>query len=64
MQLEEIRKKIDAIDEEIVRLIAERISYAPKIAVYKKKNNLLIYDVKREADIINSKKIKKCGACV
>ena len=57
MNLEEIRKKVDIIDEDIVRLIAERMSYVSRIKEYKNKNNLPIYDAKREADILDSKKI-------
>ncbi|MEK9175383.1 MAG: chorismate mutase [Patescibacteria group bacterium] len=57
MELEEIRKKLDTIDENILNLIAERIFYAPQIAEYKKKNNLPIYDAKREKQIIESKKM-------
>jgi monofunctional chorismate mutase len=57
MELDEIRKKLDTIDENIVRLIAERLSYAPKIAAYKQKNNMPIYDKNREDQITRSKRL-------
>lgn len=57
MDLEEIRKQIDITDENIVRLIAKRMSYIAMVAEYKRKNNLSVYDPRREAQIIQSKKI-------
>ena len=39
MSLEEMRKKIDEVDDKIVRLIAERIRESQSIGDEKKKNN-------------------------
>lgn len=55
IDLNEIRKEINNIDEEIVRLIERRFNCAMKVGQYKKKNDLPIYDENRE-----SKVIEKC----
>ena len=44
----EYRAQIDRIDDEIVKLFAERMDVAGKIADYKKENNLPITDTVRE----------------
>ena len=54
--LEQIRKQIDVIDEQIVKLIAERRSYMPAVAAYKKKNNLPLFQPERENELLASKK--------
>ena len=56
MEIEDIRKKIDETDKEIVQLIAKRQSYAPIIAATKKKKGIPILQSKREADILSSRK--------
>ena len=50
MNLEEYRKKIDDTDEEILRLVSERMAIAGEIAKYKNENGLPILDAKRERD--------------
>ncbi len=55
------RKKIDVIDEKIIKLIAERVKIAKKIGEYKKNHQLPILDKKRfqsllEKNIIIGKK--------
>jgi len=50
MQLNELREKIDQIDDDLVRLFSERMQVATKIADYKKKQNLPVLDRKREAE--------------
>ena len=51
-KLLEYRDKIDAIDGEIVRLLAERFDIAKEVAEYKKSNNLPIFQADREAEIL------------
>ena len=48
MELSEYRARIDAIDDEMVRLFAERMEVAAGIAAYKKENNLPVLDMRRE----------------
>ena len=51
-KLLEYRDKIDAIDGEIVRLLAGRFGIAKEVAEYKKSNNLPIFQANREAEIL------------
>ncbi len=46
-----IRKRIDYIDEEIVKLLAERVKAAKDIGRLKKEKGLPIIDFKRENEI-------------
>ena len=48
MDLNEYRQRIDEIDDEMVRLFAERMEVAAGIAAYKKENNLPVLDMRRE----------------
>jgi len=50
MQLDELRGKIDQIDEELLRLFAERMEVVIQIAAYKKEQGLPALDKKREAE--------------
>jgi len=52
MSLEEIRKKIDAVDEKIVKLIAERIKQSQAIGDEKQKKNKPIDDAAREKKVL------------
>jgi chorismate mutase len=51
MSLEEMRKKIDAADEKIVRLIAERTRQAQIIGEEKKKSRKPVEDRAREEKV-------------
>lgn len=50
--IEEYRKKIDEIDEQLIKLLEERLDISVKIGEYKKKNNLDVLDKKREELVI------------
>ena len=50
MDLQDYRKEIDAIDDELVRLFGQRMEIAAKIADYKKENNLPILVPARERE--------------
>jgi len=56
-QIKQLRRHIDRIDTVIITALAERMSLMPEIAEYKKKNNVPIFDEKREVEIM--KKLKK-----
>lgn len=47
-----LRKKIDCIDNKIIKLLDKRLKIALYIAQEKKKNNISIYNKDREDDII------------
>ena len=52
MDIQELRKEIDDIDNELVRLFAARMDVAARVADYKKENNLPIYVPSRERAIL------------
>ena len=54
MKLEEYREKIDAVDEKLVALFAERMELSRAIAEYKKENGLPVLDASREKEKLKS----------
>ncbi|MCX8029555.1 MAG: prephenate dehydratase [Brevinematales bacterium] len=56
--IEELRKNIEKIDDEILSLIKRRVEIAVRIGEEKKKNGLNIYDPNRENEIIDKIKFK------
>ena len=50
MDLQELRKNIDDIDRELIRLFEARMDVAAGIAAYKKANHLPVLDARRERD--------------
>jgi chorismate mutase/prephenate dehydratase len=48
MDLDELRKKMDGVDNDLVRLFQQRMDISAEIAVYKHQNNLSIHDPARE----------------
>ena len=53
MNLEESRKRIDDIDDSLIKLFEERMEIVSDIAAYKKENDMPIFHRGRERDIIN-----------
>lgn len=52
MSLEEIRKNIDNIDNQLVELFKQRMDCAKQVALYKKENHMPILNEKREQEIL------------
>ncbi len=52
MELNELRKKIDEIDDSLVELFVKRMELSAQVADYKKANNLPIYVPAREREIL------------
>ena len=52
MELNELRSKIDAVDDALVKLFVERMELSAQIADYKKANKLPIYAPAREREIL------------
>ncbi|MDR0984696.1 MAG: chorismate mutase [Ruminococcus sp.] len=52
MELTDLRNKIDAIDEEILRLFRERMDVSSSVAEYKRTNNLPVFDAERENEVL------------
>ncbi len=53
--LEELRDRIDHIDEEILRMVGERMNIAKEIGLYKKENNMAILQVERWNEILSTR---------
>ena len=52
MSLEDLRKQIDRVDEQIVRLIAERMRTAQEIGQEKRQQGLPVEDLSREQEVL------------
>jgi len=61
--ISEIRTRIDKIDDELVRLFAERLALAEGIAKKKKEENLPVFDAEREREVLDRlvKNLQKDG---
>lgn len=53
--LEELRDRMDSLDERILIMMAERMSVAREIGQYKKENNMTILQVQRWNEILQSR---------
>jgi chorismate mutase/prephenate dehydratase len=51
--IDDARKKINAIDAEMIKLFEERMAAVLDVLKYKKEHNLAVFDSKREEEIIN-----------
>lgn len=54
MDLNKYREQIDRVDDELLRLFAERMDLSTQIAAYKKENGLPVLDASRERQKLNS----------
>ena len=54
MNLDELRNKIDGIDNEICRLFAERMQVVTDIALYKKANYMVVYHPSRARAVLQN----------
>lgn len=48
-----LRNEIDAIDNEVLRLVARRIELVLKIGEYKRERGLPVYDAERERTVLH-----------
>ena len=53
--LEDLRDRIDSIDEEILSMMSERMSIARNIGQYKKENNMTVLQVERWNEILRTR---------
>lgn len=56
MNLEQLRKQIDEIDQKMMSLFKDRMLVSQMIGEFKKTNKLPILDMNREQDILNQRK--------
>ena len=52
MEINQLRNKIDSLDKEIVRLLAERMGVSALVAEYKIKNSMPVLDKAREEALL------------
>ncbi len=55
-QLFRLRKEIDKLDFEVLELIASRLKLIQEIGIYKKENNITIFQPERWAEIVETRK--------
>ncbi len=56
MNLEELRKAIDAVDQEMMELFKKRMELSYMIGEYKKNNHLQILDQHREDEMLTNRR--------
>jgi chorismate mutase/prephenate dehydrogenase len=56
MDLKELREHLDRLDNALLYILAERMILIPKVAQYKKENNIPRYQPERELQIITGKR--------
>ena len=54
--LKTLRREIDQIDQELIKLLAKRFKVTQKIGIYKKEYNLPPQDKKREKQLFKERK--------
>ncbi|WP_420910104.1 chorismate mutase [Odoribacter lunatus] len=61
--IEELRNRIDQLDDELVSILADRMKIAEKIGHYKKQNSITILQTERWEEILKNvfEKGEKCG---
>jgi len=57
MELEELRKKIDVLDKQLLDVLVERMKVVEEVAITKMKNNEEVIQKNRWQDLINSRSI-------
>lgn len=54
MELEDLRRQIDEIDEELVEVISRRLSIMPEVAEIKRSQNVGIDQEEREREVLEN----------
>ena len=60
MDLQELRKEIDAIDDQLVSLFCQRMDVSARIGAYKKARNLPVFVPEREREKLDDVASKAC----
>jgi len=59
--LKQLRKKIDALDDQILKLLIRRVQVCRDIGLAKKSQGLPIHDSQREQEVYQKLKVKAAG---
>ena len=54
MDLQDLRSRINKIDDELIRLFEQRMDVSVEIARYKRQHNLPVHDPAREQEILGN----------
>ena len=63
LDLGEIRKNIDAIDDQLLELFKQRMGLTRKVAEYKAAHNMVVFQSEREKVIIRSEERRVGKEC-
>ena len=55
MDLQEIRRRIDALDAQLVQLLCDRMQLSAEVAAYKKAQGMAVLDRTRELEILQKR---------
>ena len=55
--IKKLRKKIDRVDQNLLKILAKRFKITQKIGIYKKKKKFTVLDKRREKGIFRKRKI-------
>lgn len=58
MDLQEIRKHIDALDAQLVKLLCDRMQLSAEVAAYKKAQGMAVLDRTRELEILQMREMQ------
>lgn len=61
MGLDELRERLDILDEQVIALLSERAKVVTKVADFKRHHNLPIYMPDREASLIERLRLLNPG---
>ena len=53
MELQELREKIDRVDDELIRLYGERMELTRQVGRWKRENGIPVLDTERERNLLN-----------
>lgn len=53
-EIEKLRKEIDSVDDELLKILSKRIKLSDEIILLKKSQGLTLEDIPREKDIVGS----------
>ena len=58
VDLQEIRRRIDALDAQLVQLLCDRMQLSAEVAAYKKAQGMAVLDRTRELEILQNREVQ------
>lgn len=53
LELDELRRRIDAVDQSILKLLHERVGLVMAVGEYKRERGIAVYDPERERSLLD-----------